>query len=529
MNKNILNIFVYIIFLFFFILGIFIYDDYGFSWDEYIDRTNGFVSLNFIRELLSLEIYPNFPKLETYRDANYGVIFNLPMAFVEKIFFIEDTKQIFLIRHLTNFIIFFISSIFFYLLLNKRFSKLLSIIGLVFFYLSPRIFADSFYNNKDIIFFSFFTISLYFLITFLNKITYKNAIFLSVVCALAIADRVIGIIIPFIVFIFYILESLENKSYFKKNIFKIIFFFITLILFTLIFWPYLWTNPVTNFLNTIQDMSSYEWRGGILYFGEYISGLNLPWHYTIVWILISTPILYLFLFIIGTFLILIRLTKRYLNLSKEKIFNDIYRGKKERADLITFCILFFTIFLIIELNSTLYNGWRQLYFIYPCLLFISIRGLEFFVRKFSIIKVVIFIIPFLMFTSTWMIKNHPFQFGYFNNLAGNNIRDNFEIDYYGTSNRSALEYIVKNDKRTKLNVYVVSESPYYWSLLMLDKKYRKKLNFVNDINDANFIVTNHFYQIGYPSEIERDLKRKFKLYKEFKVNEIPINSIYINK
>ena len=128
-----------------------------------------------------------------------------------------------------------------------------------------------------------------------------------------------------------------------------------------------------------------------------------------------------------------------------------------------------------------------------------------------------------------MIKNHPFQFGYFNKFAGNNIRDNFEIDYYGTSNRIALEYIVKNDKRNKLKIFVKSESPYYLSLLILDKKYRKRLEFVNDINNSNFIVTNHFYQKGYPSDIERDLKRKFELYKEFKVNEIPINSIYINK
>ena len=137
-------------------------------------------------------------------------------------------------------------------------------------------------------------------------------------------------------------------------------------------------------------------------------------------------------------------------------------------DIFFFFIFYFSIFLVIKLDSTLYNGWRQLYFIYPLLIFISIRGLEFFVRKFQIKTVIIFIAPFLIFTTLWMIINHPFQFAYFNKFAGNNIRNNFEVDYWGVSNRSALNYIAKNDTRRNINIYVFSESPYQWSLLMLD-------------------------------------------------------------
>ena len=153
---------------------------------------------------------------------------------------------------------------------------------------------------------------------------------------------------------------------------KIDFFFL-LSAFTLLFWPYLWNDPINNLLSTFKSMSGYQWRGGIFYLNEYISALNLPWHYPIVWILISTPILYLFLFFLGSYLILVRFLKRFINLSEKKIFNDIYRGNKERMDIIVFFILFITLFLVIEFNSTLYNGWRQLYFIYPCLIFLSVR------------------------------------------------------------------------------------------------------------------------------------------------------------
>ena len=372
------------------------------------------------------------------------------MAFIEKTFQIDDSKQFFLIRHLFNFTVFFISSIFFFLLLNKRFSKTLSIIGLIFFYLSPRIFAESFYNNKDIIFLSFFIISLFYAISFLNTPSYKNNFLLSVTCSLAIATRVLGIIVPFVVLVFFILRHLDKKNNLKKNIFRIIVFFFLVNTFTLLFWPYLWNDPINNLLSTFESMGAYQWRGGIFYFNEYISGLNIPWHYPIVWILISTPILYLFLFFLGSYLILVRFLKRFINLSKKKIFNDIYRGNKERMDIIVFFILFITLFLVIELNSTLYNGWRQLYFIYPCLIFLSVRGLELISRKFKSRNTIIFISPFLIFTCLWMVTNHPFQFVYFNKFAGNNIMNNFEIDYSGTSNRSALSYIAKNDIRNKI-------------------------------------------------------------------------------
>ena len=54
----------------------------------------------------------------------------------------------------------------------------------------------------------------------------------------------------------------------------------------------------------------------------------------------------------------------------------------------------------------------------------------------------------------------------------------------------------------------------------------KKINFVDNISDADFLVTNHYYQKGNPAKINQGLIKKFKLFKEFKVDKIPINSIY---
>ena len=520
---------VIIIFSSFLIIGILIYGDYGISWDEYYHRINGFVSLNFLRKTFFLDIYPGLEhdsKFLAESSKMYGVLFDLPMAFIEKKLQIDDPKNYFLIRHFFNFFIFFISSVFFFLLLKKRFSNKLSIIGLLFLILSPRIFAESFYNMKDLIFLSFFVISLYFTINFLDKPSYKNALLASLACAFVIDVRIVGIISPFIVIVFFILMCMDNKIFLKKNIFKIITFFCLLIFFTILFWPYLWNEPLVKFLHILKDMSYHVWTGSVFYFGEHISALNLPWHYPIVWILITTPIIYLLLFVLGSFLIIRRLFNRFLNLSTKDNFNELWRGNKERMDIIFFIIFYFTIFLVIELNSVLLNGWRHLYFTYPCIIYISIRGLDFFSKTLSLRYLIILIAPFLLYTSMWMIKNHPYQFVYFNKFAGEDITNSFDVDYWGVSNKSALTYIVSNDKKDSLKIYVSSNSPYHFSSLLMDKNNRKRLKFVNNISDADFLVTNHFYQKRNPAFINQKLKKKFKLFKEFKVDDIIINSIY---
>ena len=132
------------IFAVFFIIGINIYDDYGIPWDEYNERIGGFVSLNFVREILSLETYSGFPKLEEYIYSNYGVMFNLPMAYIEKTFLIDDIKQIFLIRHLFNFIIFFISSIFFFHVTKEKIFRIIKYNWSSFFLLKSKNFFRQF-------------------------------------------------------------------------------------------------------------------------------------------------------------------------------------------------------------------------------------------------------------------------------------------------------------------------------------------------------------------------------------------------
>ena len=112
------NIFIYIFFLTFFSVGIFIFSDYAVTPDEPLHRENGLISLKYIfslffTDLTSNELVVDIPNLYNDWRKTYGTLFDLPFAFIE-FFFELNIEKIFLLKHFSLFIIYFISTIFFF-------------------------------------------------------------------------------------------------------------------------------------------------------------------------------------------------------------------------------------------------------------------------------------------------------------------------------------------------------------------------------------------------------------------------------
>ena len=371
---------VTLIYLIFFIIGILSYQDFGISVDEWDLRVLGFVNLKYITEIffknisVKLDEILLIPKISDYSSNTHGAIFAVPMAFVEYFFNITDSQKYYFIRHYFSHLIFLISNFYFFLLVKERFNNwIYGIFGGLFLFLSPRIFAESFYNQKDILFLSLFIINLYYGMHFLKSPSLKNSILFSFTTALAIDIRIMGIIIaPIIVFVAY-LKYLRNKNF--KISAGISTYLILFPLLTILFWPYLWENPFTHFVQVFKILSSYPLRGYTFYLGDYYEISNLPWHYIFVWIGITTPVFYLALFILGFSNYTLRLKKRISKIANYNSLNDFWRGEAELQDLIYYVLFIIPIFTVILLNSTLYNGWRHLYFVYPCFLLISLKGL----------------------------------------------------------------------------------------------------------------------------------------------------------
>ncbi|MFB0526329.1 MAG: glycosyltransferase family 39 protein [bacterium] len=163
-------------------------------------------------------------------------------------------------RHLVTFLLFYTSVLFFYRLCKYRFgSWKIGLLGSLFLILSPRIFAHSFYNSKDIACLAMFIISIYTLLKYLDKKNLSTATFHVLTCALLIDIRIVGIIVPFLTFIFLIADLLVIKRIEGKRIMVSFLIYMFLLIFsTILFWPVLWKNPFYHFISAFKEMSRYD-------------------------------------------------------------------------------------------------------------------------------------------------------------------------------------------------------------------------------------------------------------------------------
>ena len=66
----------------------------------------------------------------------------------------------------------------------------------------------------------------------------------------------------------------------------------------------------------------------------------------------------------------------------------------------------------------------------------------------------------------------------------------FQLDYWGISNRSSLEYILKKEK-DKIKVATVSFTLLEDSLRVLDETGRNKISIVHNLKEADYVVDNY--------------------------------------
>lgn len=482
---------VILFFILILFLGLNIYKDYGISWDETAQRETGLTIYNYVFE-------GNQALLE-YKDRDYGAGFELPLIMAEKLLNLDDSRDIYLMRHLANFLLFYLSVIFFYLLCKEHFNDWkMGLFGSLLLILSPRIFADAFYNSKDLAFLSVFIISIYTLIKFLEKASLYRTLAHSLVCAVLIDLRIMGILVPALSILFVSIRLCYFKDIkIKGYIICLLGLIISLIFLVILFWPWLWSNPVNNFIQAFINMHKFRWGGSVLYLGEYVNAAKLPWHYLPVWIIITTPILYTFNFFIGLFS------------SIKKILKNPF-GLEKRNNLIFILWFFLPLIAAILLKSVVYDGWRHLYFIYPAFILISLYGLlslfkfakiKFSKNKYKIVNICLVLIISLSLISTavFMVKYHPYQNLYFNVLAGNNIGHNFELDYWGLSYRKGLEYILKTDSKESIAINA-ENPPGKLNILILPEKDRNRLNYTENKNESDYFITNFRWQENiYPS------------------------------
>ena len=520
------------------IVGISQFRSFGISYDEPAMRMHGIANAKYVSRIIlpSLseklnqnEIYRSVPEIEGEDELSrtHPAMFELLLVGIEFGFGLtDDKKALWEYRHLATFLFNSTGLILFFLMLLWRFKRYwLAYLGVTLVIVSPRVTADLFYNNKDAVFMTTNVMATFSSICYLLKPSKITFLVSGLAVGFSASTRQVGLI-PALLIYFMVLVTKVEFSLTQKL--KVIAAHFSFTLFTLImFQPYYWEETVPRFLKSLNRANNFSHPGVTLTNGELLQNASLPWNYLLLWIMVTIPVGYLVLFLVGSLSSSWMLMDRRLRL-RERYSHD------SLIDLFITLSLLFPISIVFISDTNLYNGWRHLYFIYPLLVYFMVWNFNKSIvlngripRRFLCITLIISLIS----TTTWMISNKPFYNLYFNEFAGSEIEKRWEVDYWSLSGREIVLWIAKNDLRDSISIQTSDNSPLYDSAVFLENRDKDRMNFLwfsQGISNADYVVFRSSYSAG-SKEVENDLLSAgsgFTILKERHVGNAEVYKIY---
>lgn len=356
--------------------------------------------------------------------------------------------------HFYTYCLFFVGVIFCYKLIKELWnSKTVAILTSLIFFLTPRIFADGLYNNKDCVLLTFIFMMLYFGIKWIKKKSYKQAILFGLTAAIACNLKVSGGFVFAALGILYLLNVTTSKSWNKKNFLVGLTALLTCILIYLFLTPAIWAEgfhlfeffkwSLENSVNFSRNYGKVFFEGTMYQHWEN----PLPWYYLPKIMFLTLPLYVSVLILVGLFLTIKNIYKK--------------QNKEERSYLILAAIVsFLPLFIAMISNPNIYNGWRHFYFLYPSILILLSYALLCILKNTRIKKSIFFILIICILGNGIGILINGSTSTMYYNLFANNPDKNYEMDYYGVSATKILQDIAK-DKEEPIFVYSFSD----WALL----------------------------------------------------------------
>ena len=491
------------------IIGLFIVRDFGMSYDEpdyYLYAQN---SVDAYKSFFALAYIPVFGPHDL---PNYGPAFiifpELASRFIKLIFPNLLAANVW---HLSYFILFQLGGLCLYSLARRWFDYW-SAGGIILLYtFQPLLWGHAFINPKDIPFMVFFLFTLWSGFRLADSLGAENIyvslpsnkdqnrkldrikfsvphflvkeslpllrspqlILAGILFGMTMSIRLLGPL-PGLIVILYLAFTLGKKSI------PVLIAYLTCASITMfITWPYLWTNPIGHWMDSLVLMSNFPWPGHVLFNGQFYKVENLPISYL--------PTL-LHIQLTETLLLLI-----YIGLSV-LIFSILYKQVALNFLLVVVVGTFLPLIGLILSRAPMYDNFRQLLFLLPPLILLSGLALH---LIFSILKPTalrLILLSVLAFSGIYpIIQLHPYQYIYYNSLVGGTggAFRKFELDYWFTAYHDAALWLNNN---ASPNAKIGGEGPTY--LLHAYLRFDLKPQDTNEPNEQYdyFTATSRYNQ-----------------------------------
>ena len=492
------------------IVGVAVLDDYGMNWDETDQRRIAIANAEYILGVseyaVGLDHNPPHP-----HNRYYGLVIEMPLLLAERALGLQDSRHIYLMRHLLTHMFFiaggFTCGMLAYRMLGSRWVALLA---MLLFLLHPRLYAQSFFNSKDVPFAAMLVIALYLTHSAFRKDTIGAFLLCGIVVGLAINLRVFGLMLLPMILAMRALDLRQAGRGERKRILAAAGIFASAaIAVAYIIHPYYWDNPL-RFVEGVRVMSQHPTITPNLFMGEIHMSDAVPWNYIPVWFAITAPPVALALGAIGCAAVCWQGISRPLAALRD-------REMRFRIMLLGCVVLPVAVAIILQAN--IYQGWRQMYFLWVPFCLLAAVGLRAiakggardwarggvaarlpgWVRGGAARRALAYGIAGvgLITTLTAMAALHPHQQVYFNALVDANTLDalgeRYDMDYGFVAHRQLLERLLARYPDGVLRVW-----PERYNAQILPQGERERIVFTG-ARDSDFHLSPRvYYRHGLP-------------------------------
>ena len=466
----------------FLITGLAIFDDYGNSWETISQHNVAIHTLNYV-------LHDNQTLLQIDALRFYGAAFAVPQLLLTDLFLLmeralglEDPRLVYLVSYVLTHLFFLIGGFCCYLLaLRLCGDRLVALLVMLLFLLSPRLYAHSFFNSKDPVFASAFVMALLFASRAFDNDSVGAYRWSGAAAGLLVHLRIMGMVLVAVVLVFraWAWFRAEGPAARRRVVATTAAFALWGVVVLFISLPYLWEDPLwrlAEYWLVLADHPVVPARE--LFRGQAFSSATLPWDYVLHWFAISQPPVTLLLGLLGL---------GALGLATQGVFKHGAawgRGELRFGGLLAACFaLPLVAFVLLRPNT--YEGWRHFYFLHGpfCLLAtfalmglrqLPARGLR---KRWVAGAAGALMAAGLGAAALEMAQIHPYQHLYFNFLVDRKtpewLRTRYTMDYYRLTLHQGYEYMLRQtpagarrlirDPNRDPDFYLVSRDIDVWS------------------------------------------------------------------
>jgi len=465
------------------LIGIFIFRDYGFTWDEPLFYKYGdalgyaYNPTNWFSGHFDLNnSYGPSASDHKNRGPAYLLLAREPVYLIESFHVNTDDAW-----HLVNFLTFLLGVYFIYKICERLMKPWAALAASALFAFQPLLWGHAFINPKDPPFLVFLSGSVYLGFHMVDQLTesksqpplktFLQILLPALILGIATSIRVLGPMAGLFVVVYFLMRHPTRQSFLWMALYAALSIVVMLAT-----WPYLWESPL-RFVQVFQFMSDNPTGLQVLFANQIFRAYDLPLRYLPFYLFFTLTEPVWPLFTIGFIAAVIKLKKDFPKLI-------------QAALIFAWFVIPFGYDILREPPD--FDGMRHFLFMIPPLFIFTGFAFELIFEKINRTWInaalaLVLLAPGIVS----IIQLHPYEYTYYNSFIGGTggVFRHYETDYWLTCYKQAVQEFDRLETEP-VNLYVHREpevaAPYATSnVTVLDER-----GALNQIKPSDFVLVD---------------------------------------